>query len=121
MNKMKSLLLSAFVAVSVLSVSSSAFAATYTYSSSNIGFAHDWELTASGGSGAATWEIEYGYDTAWTNEDYTHTYHNSLSHTAKVLNGATASNEHTDSDSAGSWAGIEVKHSGSLVYYKIVF
>ena len=91
-----------------------ASAASSTYSSTGRGFSQAWEATASGTS----WLIKYGYNTAWINEDYTHTYHSSKSHVAIVSN---ANGSFTDYDIGGYWAGIEVTHSGSYVTYTISY
>lgn len=102
----------AMVATMALGVPVSA--ASSSYSSSGHSFASAWEAADSGSS----WTINYGFNTAWINEDYTHTLHDSLHHTATVSN---ANGAFSDEDSAGNWAGIEVRHSGSTVYYRISY
>ena len=83
-----------------------------SYSSDGYSFSSSWEA-ADSGSG---WVIKYGFNTAMINEDYTHTRHDSLHHTASVSN---ANGTFADEDKAGQWAGIEVMHSGSTVNYGI--
>lgn len=111
---MKKLLISSITALILLSSSTSAFATEITRTSSGQSFNAAWELYASG----TDWVMEYGYNTAWINEDYTHTKHNSTGHTAIVQN---ANGSHSNSDGAGNWAEIEVTHSGSSITYKLVY
>lgn len=111
---MKKLLVSASLALGLLASSTSALAATYEYSSSGKGFSNSWTKYDS----RTNWVIEYGFNTKLINEDFTHTKHNTLHHTAIVKNNNGA---YSDEDSGGSWAGIEVTHNGSTVYYYISF
>ncbi|TCT21697.1 hypothetical protein EDD68_1101 [Melghiribacillus thermohalophilus] len=92
----------------------SSFATTHTYSSAGEGFDKAWENYA----GTDEWFMEYGYNTAWINEDYTTTFHESRHHTATVSN---ANGSFTDEDDAGAKANISVRHSGSTVYYSISY
>lgn len=94
------------LALGLLATSSSAFA----YSSAGQTFTKSWELSDSG----TNWTINYGFNDWAIDEDFTHTKHMTRSHVAKVVNG---SGSHADSDKEGNWAGIEVTHKGSTVYY----
>ncbi|MED5050691.1 hypothetical protein P9850_02250 [Anoxybacillus rupiensis] len=111
---MKKSLISASLALGLLASSTSAFAATYEYSSKGRNFDKSWTAYNSG----TNWAIEYGFNTDFINEDFTHTKHSTTRHIAKVRN---ANGTFSDQDSAGNWAGIEVTHSGSTVYYSITY
>ncbi|SFE98167.1 hypothetical protein SAMN04487969_110164 [Paenibacillus algorifonticola] len=111
---MKKAIFCSVLALGLVVSSSSAFAATVTKNSSGKTFTKSWELTASGGS----WLMKYGFNTDFINEDYTHTYNSQFHHTATVSNSNGA---FTDEDSAGSWAGIEVTHSGTYIEYSISY
>ncbi|MGN7233640.1 mediterrocin family bacteriocin [Priestia megaterium] len=111
---MKKVLIGATVALGLLASSTSAFAAEYGYSSGGRSFSKSWEAYGSG----SNWVMEYGFNTAAINEDYTHTKHSTTSHTAIVKN---ANGQYSDNDTKGNWAGIEVTHSGSSIVYKIVY
>lgn len=112
---MKKTLLSSMLAIGLLlSASASAFAETTTYNSNGQTFSKSWELPASGSG----WLMKYGFNTAWINEDYTHTYHTTYHHTATVSNNNGA---FSDEDSGGAWAGIEVTHRGSYIEYSITW
>lgn len=111
---MKKLLVGTSLALGLLASSTSAFATEKPYYSSGRSFDKSWEAYGSG----TNWVIEYGYNTAAINEDYTHTKHSTTSHTAIVKN---ANGQYSDNDTKGNWAGIEVRHSGSSIVYKIVY
>lgn len=111
---MKKVLIGASVALGLLASSTSAFAAEYGYSSGGRSFTKSWEAYGSG----SNWVMEYGFNTAAINEDYTHTKHSTTSHTAIVKN---ANGQYSDNDTKGNWAGIDVRHSGSSIVYKIVY
>lgn len=110
--KILSALTTAMVAATVFAIPVSA--ATTTKSSSGRSFSSSWEAAASD----SDWTMNYGFNTALINEDYTHTIHYSKHHTATVSN---ANGSFSDEDKAGNWAGIEVTHSGSSVYYSISY
>lgn len=80
------------------------------YDSSGQTFTKSWQL----GDNGTNWEINFGYNKFLIDEDFTKTLHMTRSHIAKVSN---ESGTHADSDAKGNWAGIEVKHKGSKVYY----
>lgn len=110
-NKLKKAMVAASIVLglSVSSLGNSA-SADVERSSSGHSFVADWKGVAEG----KTWVMHYGFDTTLINEDYTKTKHMSRAHIAKVKN---ANGTHADSDSAGNWAGIEVRHKGSTIYY----
>jgi hypothetical protein len=115
---MKKLFISALIAVSALSgFATNAFAFEKAHDSVTEGktFSSSWQLAD---QSVGVWEMKYGFNTAWINEDYTHTYHNSLSSTAVVRN-----DNGTYDNQAGSqkWAKIEVTHNGTKIFYKIKF
>lgn len=115
MKKSGFILLAVFM-ITICTVSP-ALAVTHTYNSSGRSFTRDWELTTAGDG--QTWLIKYGFNTAFINEDYTHTYHSTKHHVV-----ATVSNDNgsfSDEDSRGRWAGIEVSHNGSSVTYSISY
>lgn len=103
----------AFV-LTVASFSTPTLAATSTRTSTGQTFDKAWELTASG----TNWIMKYGYNTAWINEDYTHTYHSNNHHVATVSN---SRGSFSDEDNGGKWAEIEVRHSGSYITYSISY
>lgn len=90
------------------------FAQTHTFNSAGQSFNQSWELT--GGDG--NYLIKYGFNTAFIDEDYTHTYHSSKHHVATVTN---SRGSYSDEDYGGSWAGIEVRHSGNYITYSISY
>ncbi len=96
------------LALGLLASNSTAFA----YSSSGQTFTKSWEKSSTG----TNWVINYGFNDAFINEDYTHTKHMTRAHIAEVKN---SNGSHADSDKAGNWAGIEVTHKGSTIYYYI--
>lgn len=102
----------------LLSLAPSAFAESKSYDSLGKGFARAWTLTDSGGSGSATWEVEYGFNKFAIDEDFIHGYHNSKGHTVKLTNG---NDTYSDSNSAGKWSRIDVRHAGQTVYYNFNF
>lgn len=114
MSKKKFLGLFSMVVVATMALGVPVLAETKSYSSTGHSFNGAWEAADSG----SDWTITYGFNTAWINEDYTHTLHNSLHHTATVSN---ANGAFSDEDRAGHPAGIEVRHSGSTVYYSISY
>ena len=77
------------------------------------GFDKAWESTVSD----IGYTFNYGYNTTWINEDYSHSIHDSYDHTAALSN----SNGGFESSikGAGKWAKIEVRHSGTKVLYGI--
>ena len=89
--------------------STNAYATTSTVWSDGHSFEDDWEDSVD----TSDWTMEYGYNTSWINEDYTHTIHYSRSHIAKVSNGVG----YSDSASAGNWAEIEVSHAQVQQYF----
>ncbi|HEO4727663.1 hypothetical protein [Finegoldia magna] len=91
-----------------------AFARTRTFNSTGKSFDKSWELT----SGDGNYLIKYGFNTAFINEDYTHTYHSNRHHVATVTN---SNGSFSDEDNGGRWAGIEVRHSGNYVTYSISY
>ncbi|MDW7617785.1 hypothetical protein SC499_24705 [Peribacillus simplex] len=105
---MKKALVCASLALGLLASSTSAFA----YSSTGKSFTDSWTKYDSG----TTWVIEYGFNDSAINEDFTHTKHDTKHHTAVVKNN---NGSFADEDSAQSWAGIEVTHNGSTIYYYI--
>jgi hypothetical protein len=111
---MKKLLICTCMALGLVASSTTVFATEVSRTSAGKSFTAPWELYASD----VNWVMEYGFNTLFINEDYTHTKHNSTSHIAKVIN---ANGTFTDSDSAGNWAEIEVTHSGQSITYKIVY
>ncbi|WP_243291893.1 hypothetical protein [Bacillus sp. FJAT-47783] len=112
---MKKLLICTALALGLLGSSiTPADATTYTKSSSGQSFSKSWELTASG----TNWLMRYGFNTAWIDEDYTHTTHSVYDHTATVSNGNGA---YSKNASDGAWAKIEVRHSGSYIQYSISY
>lgn len=62
--------------------------------------------------------IEYGYNTSWINEDYTHTKGYLGSHNAIVSNN---NGSYSDSAKKNKWAEIEVRHPGSYVQYGVKY
>ncbi len=78
------------------------------------GFTEAWDAADS----SPNWRIEYGYNTRFINEDYTHTLHFSKNHTAMVSN---ANGSFARSNNPGQWAIIEVTHSGNSVTYSIAY
>ncbi|WP_413405575.1 hypothetical protein [Paenibacillus amylolyticus] len=111
----KKLLATAGLTIAMLSVASSALASPVTTSknSSGQGFTKSWELVASGPS----WIMEYGFNKFAIDEDYVHTKHSGVSHTALLSNGSNYSN----SANAGNWAEVDVSHQGTYVTYSIVY
>lgn len=109
---MKKMIISVLMVVFVLALTTSAFATTISHSSSY--FNSDWEYYDSG----TNWVMIYGYNTSWINEDYTHTRHNTTTHTARVING---SGTFSKAKTAGSWAYVDVIHNGSPVTYEMDF
>ncbi|MBQ9543156.1 MAG: hypothetical protein IJJ76_00510 [Ruminococcus sp.] len=97
-----------------VSASISAGATTVRATSSGHSFDKAWEAYASG----ANYSMVYGFNTAWINEDYTWTRHNTTSHTAIVKNGK---GQYSANASKKSWAKIEVTHNGSSITYKMVY
>lgn len=106
------------VVVGVFSISSSAFAAKIERTSAGKGFSKAWESSVNGGSGDNTYTMIYGFNKYAIDEDYCHTYHNSLGHTAILTN---ATNTFSNSDKAGKWARVDVIHSGNSVTYKMEY
>lgn len=98
------------MALALLVPSTSALA----YSSTGKSFSNSWTNYGSG----TNYVVEYGFNKSFINEDFTRTKHSTRSHTAIVKNGKGS---FADGDSAGSWAGIEVTHSGNTVYYYIQY
>lgn len=112
---MKKVLISSSLIIGILAsgfVSSTADAASQAYSSTGHSFSKAWEATGEG----TNWVMTYGYNTTLINEDYTHTLHNTTSHTAIVKN---ANGNYSSDGSKGNWAKIEVTHSGSSIQYTI--
>lgn len=105
---MKKALVSASLALGLLASSTTAFA----YSSTGKSFSDSWTKYDSGTS----WVIEYGFNESWVDEDFTHTKHDTKHHTAIVKN---SNGSYADEDGAKNWAGIEVSHKGSTIYYYI--
>lgn len=60
--------------------------------------------------------MKYGFNTAWIDEDYTHTYSSTNSHTAYVR---TTKGEFTANAKAKKWAKIEVTHRTDNVTYRM--
>ncbi|GMR63808.1 MULTISPECIES: hypothetical protein [Bacillus] len=111
---MKKGLLCSLLALGLLGAATSVSADTVTKNSSGKTFKNDWELSTSGNN----WLMNYGYNTSWINEDYTHTTHSVYDHSATVSNSNGA---YSDNAGNGSWAKIEVTHSGSFIQYSITF
>ncbi|MGF7049398.1 hypothetical protein J2T13_003909 [Paenibacillus sp. DS2015] len=80
------------------------------------GFANSWTLYDSGGTGFHTWEVNYGFNKWAIDEDFIHGYHDSKAHQVKLTN-ASGTIPFVDSDIAGNWAEIDVRHAGNFVYY----
>lgn len=59
--------------------------------------------------------MNYGFNTDWIDEDYTHTTHSVYDHTATVSNSNGAYSKNAGSK---SWAKIEVSHKGSYIEYQ---
>lgn len=117
---MKKMLLSSALVLGLLtSVAASASAETKSYNSGGMGFANSWTLADSGGSGFNTWEVNYGFNKFAIDEDFIHGYHNQKAHTVKLTNGNGT--PFSDSASGGSWSRIDVRHSGTFVYYNFNF
>ena len=93
---------------------SSALAVTHPYSSKDHSFSSSWQAADSG----TDWVIEYGFDKFLIDEDYAHTLHNSLHHTATVTN---ANGSYSDDAGAGNWAKVDITHSGATVSYSIQY
>ncbi|UZD44896.1 mediterrocin family bacteriocin [Peribacillus frigoritolerans] len=107
---MKKALVSASLALGLLGASTSAFATDITHTNGSKGFSSPWTSYDNG----TNWTMDYGFNTSAINEDFTHTKHGTTSHIAKVRN---FNGTHSDADTKGNWAGIEVKHSGSTITY----
>lgn len=112
--KLKNTLMSATLALGLIVSASAASAKTVEVDSGGKSFADSWSLSKSG----TDWVMNYGFNTDWIDEDYTHTKHNSFDHTATVAN---ANGAYSDDDSSGYWAEIEVSHSGNSVQYSISY
>lgn len=115
MKKLTRRLISGLFAASIVISSLTAVSAGELVStSSGRSFDRAWEAYNS----AYCVEMVYGYNTAWINEDYTHSMYTQDGCTAIVKNAKS-----TFSDSAGSqkWAKIEVCHNGSTITYKTVY
>lgn len=91
----------------------SAHAATSSANSKDLGksFSDPWSKTIINSS---TETFKVGYNTTAIDEDYTHTYQKSKSHTAYVKNSGSAQ---TLKGSAGNYAKAEIKHHSGTVYY----
>lgn len=111
---MKKKLLCSLLALGVLGTSTAAFADTISRNSRGQSFSNDWELSTSG----TNYIMNYGYNTSWINEDYTHTMHGKYDHSATVSNSNGA---YSDNAGSGSWAKIEVTHSGSFIQYSLTY
>lgn len=109
---MKKLLIFALMVVFMLALTTSTFATTIERSSTY--FNSDWETVVNG----TDYVMVYGYNTSWINEDYCHTKHNKVRHTAMVVNG---SDSYTDTQNAAVWAYVDVIHNGSPVFYYLTF
>lgn len=109
---MKKFLIFILVVTCILSSSIPAFATTHVYSSSY--FNEPWEQVE-GGSG---WTMIYGYNEFAINEDYVHSLHSYLAHTSKITH---SGHSHQTTAVAGSWANVDVVHSGSPVYYYMYY
>ncbi|MBU3192284.1 mediterrocin family bacteriocin, partial [Clostridium bowmanii] len=78
-------------------------------------FAASWEANAGSPS---SFGFIYGYNTDWFNEDYVYGMC-STSHYSAISNG---NGPHSSAMVAGnSWANLEVLHSGTGIYYGIVY
>ncbi|WP_422659875.1 hypothetical protein ACK8P5_04940 [Paenibacillus sp. EC2-1] len=113
---MKKKLLSSILTLSLLSLTLSAFASAYD--SGGHGFGSSWTAYDDGGTGFNTWEVKYGFNKYAIDEDFIHGYHNSKGHTVKLTNG---NGTYSDSDTAGNWSRVDVRHSGNAVYYNFNF
>ncbi|OAB40795.1 hypothetical protein [Paenibacillus glacialis] len=109
---MKKLLLTSALALGLLSIAASASA----YDSGGKGFANSWTSYDAGGSGFNTWNLEYGFNKFAIDEDFIHAFHNSKAHSVKLTND-NGNNNHTGAGDPSTWATIDVRHSGSFVYY----
>lgn len=98
--------------LSLIGSASSVYATDHTFSSSS--FDSKWEKTASGDN----WLMTYGFNTAFINEDYTWTMHNTKTHSAVVING---NGTFAANNSYKNWAKKEVTHKDPTVKYRLTY
>lgn len=84
--------------------------------------AQQWKVNNDGRTFEQAWEAQegdssfgfiYGYNTTWINEDYCHSIYQYY-HDAALSN---ARGGFSSGASGGNWAKIEVRHSGTAVWY----
>lgn len=86
-------------------------------SKSSTSFSAAWGLQAKTSDGDG-W-LNYGYNTQFINEDYSHGYYKNTRHFAYIQNG---NGYHTGPDVApGNTSTIEVRHSGNSVTYGMLY
>jgi hypothetical protein len=90
-------------------------ATTYSYDSSGRSFSKGWSSTP---VDDANRTMKYGFNTTAIDEDYTHTYHRTKSHTAYVKNSARAQ---TKKGAAGNYSKPEIQHASGKVYYEYIY
>lgn len=94
----------------VLLIPTNAYAQQWKVHNEGRGFTSSWEAS----QGDSSFGFRYGFDTYLIDEDFCYSIY-SKSHTAAISNGNGG--HETGYVAGGSWAKLEVRHSGSAVWY----
>ncbi|WP_346887372.1 hypothetical protein [Clostridium sp. UBA1056] len=98
----------------VLLIPTNAHAQTWKVHNEGRGFTSSWEAS----QGDSSFGFKYGFETDWLDEDYCYSIYKG-SHQSAISNGNGG--HETRSVKGGIWAQLKVRHSGSAVWYGMIY